>query len=312
VNVVRFGAMRQQVAGLEAVLADGTIVRSARGLAKDSIGWEPASLLTGSEGTLAVITRVLLRLEPTTAHRVTALVALSGGVDSAVALISGPLGSLPELEAAELTLPAGMALVTRHDGLPSPIALDAGATAWLTVEAAGDSDPTERLADLLGGPSVLDVAVASEPAARARLWAYRERHPEAIASLGIPHKLDVATTLDRLPELLASLPERVSGVAPDAQIIVFGHIAEGNMHVNVVGPSAEDDRADDAVLRLVMELGGSISAEHGIGIAKRRWLADARSAAELDLLRRVKLALDPAGTLNPGVLEPLSAPAEMT
>lgn len=301
-QAVRYGPMRARLAGVEAVLADGTVAARLSGLAKDSVGWDLGALLSGSEGTLAVVTRVALRLEATPVHRVAALVALDE-VSSAVELVTGTLRRLASLEAAELTLEAGMSLVCETAGLaPPPGAGRAGA--WLTVEAAADDDPTDELARALADPRVLETAVAGDAAGRGRLWAYRERHTEAVSRLGIPHKLDVSVRPGRLAALLARLPDEVEKRAPGARIVVFGHLAEGNLHVNVLGPPLEDDAADDAVLRLVLELGGSISAEHGVGVAKTPWLRLARSAAELEVMRRVRAALDPGGVLNPGVLEP--------
>jgi FAD/FMN-containing dehydrogenase len=308
-QMLRFGGMRTRVAGIEAVLADRSIVSRLSGLVKDNVGWDPAALFVGSEGTLAVITRVMVRLEPLPAHRVTALVALAS-VGAALELLAGPLTGLPSLEAAELTLEDGMRLVAGELGLPPPVGLESGTAgrggrAWLTLEAAAPHDPTAELAAAVEHPSVLGAAVASDTKGRARLWAYRERHTEAVARLGIPHKLDVSVARARLEELLGLLPERVAAAAPAARLIMWGHAADGNVHVNVVGPPPDDDGVDDAVLRLVAELGGSISAEHGVGVARRRWLRLVRSEGDLRLMARVKTALDPGGLLNPGVLEPL-------
>jgi len=308
-QMLRFGGMRARVAGIEAVLADGSIVSRLSGLAKDNVGWDPAALFVGSEGTLAVITRVMVRLEPLPAHRVTALVALAS-VDAALELLAGPVAALPSLEAAELTLEDGMRLVAGEFDLPPPVGLESGAAgrggrAWLTLEAAGPYDPTAELAAAVDHPFVLGAAVASDANGRARLWAYRERHTEAVSRLGVPHKLDVSVTRSRLGELVGLLPERVAAAAPGARLVMWGHAADGNVHVNVVGPPPDDDGVDDAVLRLVAELGGSISAEHGVGVARRRWLRLVRSEGDLQLMARVKAALDPGGMLNPGVLEPL-------
>ncbi len=302
-HVVRHGPMRARLAGVEAVLADGTVAARLSGLTKDSVGWDLGALLAGSEGTLAVVTRVTVRLEATPVHRVAALVAVDE-VSSAVDLVTGPLRRLASLEAAELTLAPGMSLVCESAGLAAPPAAGS-ARAWLTLEAAADHDPTDELARALADRRVLEAAVAADAAGRARLWAYRERHTEAISRLGIPHKLDVSVRPGRLPALVARLPDAVAKTAPGARLVVFGHVAEGNLHVNVLGPPPEDDAVDDAVLRLVAELGGSISAEHGVGVAKAPWLRLARSGAELEVMRRVKAALDPGRLLNPGVLEPV-------
>jgi FAD/FMN-containing dehydrogenase len=151
---------------------------------------------------------------------------------------------------------------------------------------------------------VADSAVANDAPGRAKLWAYRERHTEAINAEGVPHKLDVTLPLSRLAEFEQRVRPAIAKAAPEARPILFGHAGDGNLHVNILGLDAEDERADDAVLRLVAELGGSISAEHGIGVAKLPWLHLTRSAADIAAMRAIKHALDPAGTLNPGVILP--------
>jgi FAD/FMN-containing dehydrogenase len=156
-------------------------------------------------------------------------------------------------------------------------------------------------------PGVTEVAVGDEVAGRARLWAYRERHTEAIATVGVPHKLDLTLPMNLLAEFAGAVRSEVSaalGGQTGARVIMFGHVGDGNLHVNVIGPEPEDYRADDAVFRMVIRRGGSISAEHGVGVAKRDFVTAARSAGDLTVMRRVKDALDPNGILNPGVLLP--------
>jgi FAD/FMN-containing dehydrogenase len=136
------------------------------------------------------------------------------------------------------------------------------------------------------------------------LWRYREAHTEAINLLGLPHKLDVTLPASALAAFVDAVRARVLAVQPSAQVWLFGHAADGNLHVNVTGVDRADERIDAAVLGLVAEQGGSISAEHGIGTAKKRWLHLNRSAAEIAAMRAIKQALDPAGILNPNVLLP--------
>jgi FAD/FMN-containing dehydrogenase len=125
-----------------------------------------------------------------------------------------------------------------------------------------------------------------------------------VSSIGIPHKLDVTLPLARLADFESAVRQRVEEVAPGSIAILWGHVGDGNLHVNVVGPDPDDDKVDFAVLETVTAMGGSISAEHGIGRAKRPWLALSRSPSEIDAMRAVKAALDPKGILNPGVLIP--------
>jgi FAD/FMN-containing dehydrogenase len=154
---------------------------------------------------------------------------------------------------------------------------------------------------------VADSAFATEARDCARLWAYRERHTEAINHAGIPHKLDIAVPPGRLPEFVRGLGPIVNELSRSALAVLFGHVADGNLHVNLLGFEPDDERPDEAVLRLVAALGGSISAEHGVGIAKRAWLHLTRLPADIEAMRAIKRALDPAGILNPGVIVDVTA-----
>jgi FAD/FMN-containing dehydrogenase len=321
IHVVRYGPMRARLAGIEVVLADGTVASRLSGLVKDNVGYDLAQIMAGSEGTLGVVTKVVLRLVPVPRYRVVALVALRAGEDAptgrdaairtvsaaAVALASRLRRRVDGIEALELVYAEGMALVREALGLPAPP--DPGADAWLLVEASGGQDPTGVLGTALeDAPGVSAIAVAEDGAARDRLWAYRDRHTEAIATLGVPHKLDVTLPMTALADFAGAVRSGVAAAlghgGPEPRIVLFGHVGDGNLHVNMIGPEPEDHRGDDAVLRMVIERGGSISAEHGIGIAKLEFVSAARSAGDLAVMRRVKAALDPAGILNPGVLLP--------
>jgi FAD/FMN-containing dehydrogenase len=175
--------------------------------------------------------------------------------------------------------------------------------AYVVLEASASTDPTDELLVMLAeAEPVRDATVASDPSGCARLWAYRESHTEAINAAGVPVKLDVCVPLAALAGLVAELPDVVSAAAPDARVIVFGHVSEGNLHVNVLGAGDRDEVVTDAVLRLVARHSGSISSEHGVGRAKAAWLDLSRTQAEIAMMRSVKKALDPEGILNPGVL----------
>jgi FAD/FMN-containing dehydrogenase len=150
--------------------------------------------------------------------------------------------------------------------------------------------------------------VADDAAGRGRLWAYRERHTEAIATLGVAHKLDVTLPLQQLAGFAGAVKLAVAAAlrsdGAKARVVLFGHVGDGNMHVNVIGPEPEDHRADDAVFEMVIARHGSISAEHGIGIAKLDFVEASRSPGDIAVMRRIKAALDPGAILNPGVLLP--------
>jgi FAD/FMN-containing dehydrogenase len=298
VHVIAHGPTRAQLRGLEAVLADGSVVSRLGGLEKDNTGYDLASLLCGSEGTLGVVTAARLRLIPAPRHTVVALVGLPS-LETAVGLATD-LRATAGLEAVEVFFADGLALVCERFGWPRP--LEGEHAVYLVVESAGPDDPTDALAAVLAACD--EVAVATDAARRDELWRYREAHTEAIGTLGAPHKLDVAVPVGRLPMFAAEVRARVGALAPDASCWLFGHLLDGNLHVNVTGLAPDDERVDDAVLSLVAEHGGSISAEHGIGRAKRRWLPLTRSAEEVAAFRVIKRALDPRGCLNPGVLLP--------
>ena len=336
-RLLRYGSMRQQVVGIEAVLADGRRIERLGGLLKDNTGYDLAGLLTGSEGTLGVVTRARLRLVPPTPQRVVAVLGLAQLAD-AVAAIPVLRARLPGLDAVEVFFADGLDLVCQHfAGLRRPFATEA--PVYLLVETADraivpsvgaavradgptpatdpDRDPGEALAAVIAGLAglggiVLDAAIATEPSARSELWRLREAHTEAINSLGAeigaPHKLDVTLPVTRLAEFDARVRSVVESSRANSRVVVFGHLADGNLHVNVLGPAPDDLRVDDAVLHLVVELGGSISAEHGIGRAKRRWLGLDRGSTAIEVMRTIRHGLDPRGILNPGVLLEPDAP----
>ncbi len=296
----RHGMMRAQVTGVEAVLADGRVVTRLQGLLKDNAGYDLTGLLVGSEGTLGVITRVRLRLVPLLRKRVTALVAVAS-LDRALELLKVVQESVPSLQAVDFFEQAGLRRVCEHLRLPAPFEREFDT--YLVVECAAATDPSDELESL--AEIVDDAAVASDHEGRRRLWLYREAHNETVNALGVPHKLDVAVPVGSLPRLAREVRAVVGDVDACAEVILWGHLGDGNVHVNVIGPPPEDTMVDRAVLELVSRLGGSISAEHGIGLAKAEWLSLTRSSSEIAAMRAIKTALDPLGVLSPGrVLAP--------
>ncbi len=272
--VVRHGDTKAQVLGAEAVLADGSVVRRLDGLPKDGAGYDLTGLLVGSEGTLAVITRVLVRLvRPDPPGAMT----LVGCQDAAAALALLPRLRTAGLRLAELMLEDGMALVCEVTGLRRPMPVH-------PVYVLAETDELPSL------PEDADAVVGDG------LLAYRERQTEAVATLGEQVKLDVAVPLARLAQVLG----RLDDAASPHRVVVFGHLAEGNLHLQLVGAGAA--AATEPVLRLVAEAGGSVASEHGVGVAKTDWLGLTRSRADLTAMAALKRALDPTGILNPGVL----------
>jgi FAD/FMN-containing dehydrogenase len=301
IQAIRHGTVRARVAGLEAVLGDGSVVDRRSGLLKDNAGYDLPALLVGSEGTLGVITSARWRLVPMLTARVAALIALPS-VTAVIELLARVRPALPSLHAAELMTDEGMRLVLDHFGTSSP--LPRHHPAYLLIECAARFDPTQELVSALDVAGVQDAAIADESGERERLWRLREGHTEALNAAGIPHKMDVGVPLSELARFAEEVAPVVERVAPGSRTIVFGHLGDGNVHVNVLGPAPDDEAADEAVLRLAAACGGTISAEHGIGKAKARWLPLVRSADELRAMRAIKRALDPDGILNPGAVLP--------
>ena len=300
-KAVRFGDTRAQMLGVEAVLGDGSIVSHLGGLARDNTGYHLPSLLAGSEGTLGVVTRAVLRLRATPKRRAVALIGLNTVADA----VQGAIvlrRELAGLEAIEIILRSGMNIVQEAATLRAP--LDKPCDAYLLVEVTGD-EPLGPLTEAVGSLSGLsDAAIAEDPRTRANLWEYRDRHTEAINTLGTPVKLDVTIPLAALADFLIDVPDLVSGAASSARTWLFGHVGDGIVHVNITDASNYEDEVEDVVLNAVVALKGSISSEHGVGTTKRRWLYLVRSEAELAAFRRIKHALDPDGILNPHILLP--------
>jgi FAD/FMN-containing dehydrogenase len=303
-QVLRYGTMRAQVVGLEAVLPSGRAVRRLAGLLKDTAGYDVSQLLVGTEGTLGIVTAARLRLVPRLQRSVTALVGVPS-MAAAVRLMRDLRARATSLNAVEVFFADGMRLVCEHRKLAPPFTEDH--PVYVLAECSDHDDPLDDLAGAIEDTLVLDVAVADDSARRRALWAYRDCLNEAVAAAGVPHKLDVTLPLAALAEFEHRVRQVIEQAAPGARTILWGHLGDGNIHVNVLGPDAHDERCDEAVLRLVAELDGSISAEHGVGVSKRRWLSLTRSEAEILTMRALKHTFDPHGILNPGAVLPDAA-----
>jgi FAD/FMN-containing dehydrogenase len=298
---LRHGTMRRRVAGLEVVLADGSIVSRMDGLLKDNAGYDWPAILVGSEGTLGVITAARLQLEPGPGRRLAAMFGVDG-LEQALALLER-LRAVPGLEAADFLDAACVRLVAERRRIAGPF--DGAWAIQVIAQFAGEGDPTEELAAALERlPFEPEVAVADGSAERERLWSGRELTNESIGDLGVAHKFDVSVPIAALPTFERELRARIAAAPGENQLFLFGHLGDGNVHVNVVGPAPEDEEVDELVLRCACELGGTISAEHGVGAAKRRYLSLCRSPEEIAAMRSLKRALDPAGTLSPGRVLP--------
>jgi FAD/FMN-containing dehydrogenase len=313
VAVLSYGTTRNQVLGIEAVMADGAIWDGLKALKKDNTGYDLRDLLIGSEGTLGIITAATLRLVPAPKDQRTALVA----VPSLGALL--PLFRLAEdmsgaaLTAFEFMSQRIVSFVARHTpGVRLPF-LHVHPW-WVLIEI---SHPLENsaaplmeplLAEAMKRGLVADGVIASSATQARDLWRVREAASEAQKGEGGSIKHDVSVPVALIPEFLRLADAEVERVCPGARPVPFGHFGDGNVHYNVSQPEGMEkakflalwEPMSHAVHGVVVGLGGSISAEHGIGRMKRDELATVKSAVEIDLMRRIKSAFDPNGILNPG------------
>lgn len=302
IRVLRYGMFRAQVAGLETVLADGTVLSALRGLDKDNAGYDLNQLFIGSEGTLGVVTRALLRLHPKPLEEANALVAV-GSVGAALALLERLRNAVGSgLSAFEIMLPQAYEGVTGFLGMPLPLSARSPIYVLAEIQAFRDDQTIERfsesLMEALGEGEAQDAVVSQSPREFQSLWTMRDSFADYVRTLDHVMGGDLSVPIHRIEAFLAASQEAVRRIDPATEFIVFGHLGDGNLHYVIHTPNARE--AMDAVYRLVAESGGSIAAEHGIGIDKKSWLHLSRSAAEIETMRRLKAALDPNAILNRG------------
>ncbi len=297
-RTVRYGNMGEQVLGLDIALPDGSVVHRHSQVRRDNTGYDLTSLFVGAEGTLGVITALDLRLYPVPTHRAT---AVCGFADLDALVETGRrLKDLDGIAALELIDARAGRLAAEHLGVPVPVA-----GSWLLlIELAGDTDQTERLADALTDAQVCDEpAVGVDIGAQQRLWNVRESLAEVVGLFGPPLKFDVSLPLSAIGGFAESAGKLVAAHAPDAIPVLFGHIGEGNLHLNVLRCALDTEPAlYAAMMALIADCGGNVSSEHGVGTRKRDYVAMSRTPADIAAMRAVKAALDPRGYLNPAVL----------
>jgi len=286
IHVIANGMMRKQVIGIEAVLPNGEIVNTLRGLAKDNTGYDLTQLFCGSEGTLGVITKVRVQL-----HRPVVSTLVVFGVDSITEALDICSGFIGNIFAAEIIDRPSVESVNRVAGISIPFA----SALHLLIEVRGELD-----FDVLGQHD--NVIVALDATDREKLWALRERVTESCAAeqVGVSHKLDVSFPQNTLGDAYTQLCDLLDrdGVT---QVVIFGHLLDGNFHIFFTTPEG-DQEIEREVLELVSRLGGSISAEHGIGRMKAAYLHLSRGESEISMMKALKSAIDPQGIMNPGVL----------
>ena len=311
--VLRFGNARELVLGVEVVLADGRVWDGLRGLRKDNTGYDLKQLFIGAEGTLGIVTAAVLKLFPAPRTRVTALAGVPD-VAAAVRLLGLLRQALGDrLVGYELMSAHAVAVSRRHaPALPDPIP----GHPWYALvqgdDSAADSPLGEQLEGALGAAIetglATDVTIAQSVDQANALWTLRENIAEAQRRDGPNIKHDISVPVSAIPAFLDEAALALRAALPGLRFVTFGHLGDGNLHYNLAAPDgvapeafmAEAPRANRIVHDLVAAHGGSISAEHGIGQLKRAELARYKSPVELELMRRIKAALDPRAILNPG------------
>ncbi len=304
-RVIRYGMMREQVLGLEAVLADGTVLSALSPMLKNNAGYDLKQLFVGTEGTLGVVTRAVLRLHPAPRERLTAFVAtrsfpaLVALLRAARAAFGGQLGSFEAMwqnyfEFAFEALKAGA----------RPFAAQHPFYALIEVESLDPAADQARLEAVLAGVledgTAADALIARSLEESARLWRIRESAGELMQRLGMPVGYDVSLPIARMVGYLERLDAEVPAVLGERPLFVFGHLGDGNLHLMTGVRALAEAVALDRIVYGALAGFGSVSAEHGIGQLKRHWLPASRGPQELATMRLLKAALDPRGILNPG------------
>lgn len=310
VNVIRYGTARELVLGLEVVLADGRVLNSLRSLRKDTAGYDLKQLFVGCEGTLGIITAATLRLYPDPGETATALVAIRESGD-AVRLLGDLRSALDDrIEAFELVsrkiFESVLAVIP---GASLPMGLEHPWYVLMEVATGSNQDVLEGALMAAIEDGLLEDAVIAKNSGEAdKLWHLRHSISEAERHLGKALKHDISVPISRMQEFLKRGDEILESLQPDATLLAFGHVGDGNLHYNVRLPDSltgeqrvqAGERISSAILDLVAQMGGSFSAEHGVGQAKRQQLKRYRQGPEYDLMRLLKQTLDPKNILNPG------------
>ncbi|HEX6412930.1 MAG TPA: FAD-binding oxidoreductase [Burkholderiales bacterium] len=298
VNVLRYGNAREQVLGLEVVLPDGRVWEGLRSLRKDNTGYDLKQVFLGAEGTLGIITAAVLRLYPKPTASATAWIALESpqGAVELLAWLRQRIGE--RISAFELVSRTCLEAVLRHvrelrDPLPTR-------HAWYVLAQFDDSGTSAELEERLAPVLAKHDAVLAQSGEQARnLWRIRESIPEAQFA-NVKH--DISMPVSRIAEFVTSAGAELAAQFPDLEVFCFGHVGDGNLHYNVGPQRLLENR--EVVNRIVYDavgaLDGSISAEHGLGQLKREAIRERKSALELELMRKLKSALDPKGLMNPG------------
>ena len=312
-RVLRYGMMRELILGMEVVLPDGSVITALNKMIKNNAGYDLKQLFIGAEGTLGVITRLVLRLYPAPSATCTALAACADYPAVLALLDRCRRGFGSGLTAFECMWADFYRLGTDGCGRAAPIPHGHGF--YLLMETQGTAPATDAalfetvIGEAIEAGVALDAVIAGSGRETAALWAIRDTPGDYSKVLAPSINFDVSLPLGALGEFAAECRARLVGRWPDLKVVFFGHVADSNLHISaqLVKGRIEAKPFKDIVYGCVGDFGGSISAEHGIGIDKRDYLHHSRSPQELDLMRTVKAALDPAGLINPGKV-PICAP----
>lgn len=302
INVLRYGMMRNQLLGLEAVLADGTVISSMNQMLKNNTGYDLKQLFVGSEGTLGIVTRVVVRLFPLPTSRQTAMVALES-FDSVISLLRRLQADLAgTLCAYEVMWNNYFHHVTAEGHHRAPLDRDYPFYVLLEAEGADATADEERFDRLLEQAfedgHIVDAVLPKSETERTALWDIREVFDSCLPA----YLYDVSLPIRDMAVFVERLESAMRDRWPNVVCNVFGHIADGNLHL-FFNPNREDDlhaECDVIVYGCLDDFEGSVSAEHGIGIEKRQWLQNSRSIEEIALMRSLKQVMDPGNLLNPG------------
>jgi FAD/FMN-containing dehydrogenase len=304
-RVIRYGTMRELVLGLEVALPDGRLMTMLNRVRKNTTGIDLKHLFIGSEGLLGVITRLVVSLSPKPSSACTALCAFAS-FEAATRLVRDCRAALPNLSAFEVMWDSFMAAACEIGELRQPF--DTSAPVYALIETLGSDEAAQRLqlesllGEALEAGTVIDAIVAQSLDDSTRLWAYRETVGELLSATKPHAAFDVGVPMASMERFVDKTRDALASRFPHQKHLFFGHIGDGNLHV-LSGPYPEPEdlhRVEELVYEAIEHVGGSISAEHGIGVIKKEFLHNTRSADEIALMRNLKQLLDPAGILNAG------------
>ena len=305
-GVLQHGMMREQVLGLEVVLADGTVLPMLRPMIKNNTGYDLKHFFIGAEGTLGVITRVLLRLRPQPRAKVTALVAMPGFDESLAVLQRMQQHFGNSVAAFELMWDSFVQTSIRWQKLQAPFAESHPFLALIDIDGKDETSLCEAVEEALGeameAGDVLDAVIAQSQTQAKTLWKLREAPAEMNANMHPPINFDVGLPQSEIGKFAQACQAAFDARWPGNHSIFFGHVGDGNLHVSTDGKTVngECDAVEAELYRIVGEFQGSVSAEHGIGLHKKPYLALSRTPQELAAMRAIKAALDPLNLMNPG------------